>query len=558
MPDSPQEPEKPLAASIDPVFDRIKFEMVALLALFAIVASFTTRWWLVQSPLHMDEYTYLFVGRLFQLGESWPTLTYIFGADFNWHIFGWAFSLLDSHLSARFLSLFFAFLSLVGVYFLVNAVWRSRFQAVFSVLLLSVTAPHMYISSIATYDILAFCLFTWSMFFFWKLALAESASDSDDLVAEKVENQQAQYKFCAGSILLIGACLSKYVLVLYLPPLLLILLLFKPRFALPAMLVVGSALLLYTLLSRESLQVLYETQILITQSANIGRQDLLIRMYSLVGWIIGLLVLSYLIFTLVRPVFSNIRRYRKPGSRRRGITGITPQIAYLILALPLPLYHIASSNQIALIKHLNYFYLFIIPLIAFWIARTFDGITAFVGSHSENTGKASRMAVAGCVACVFAGFITQVVVSNIKTASELSRGFPDMSAAAGYWQSKRYDKEHSGRILSEDPYLFRYTALPDFPQALISETTFLDNDLDGSYSDQDVQDAIWDRKFAWVFLTDQIHPEENKLYRRLLSLRGYEQMVNEPYYLTGLLTGNRHGTVELYHLSQSKKVALSD
>ena len=168
------------------------------------------------------------------------------------------------------------------------------------------------------------------------------------------------------------------------------------------------------------------------------------------------------------------------------------------------------------------------------------------------------MAVAGCVACVFAGFITQVVVSNIKTASELSRGFPDMSAAAGYWQSKRYDKEHSGRILSEDPYLFRYTALPDFPQALISETTFLDNDLDGSYSDQDVQDAIWDRKFAWVFLTDQIHPEENKLYRRLLSLRGYEQMVNEPYYLTGLLTGNRHGTVELYHLSQSKKVALSD
>ncbi len=558
MTDLSQELAEPPVAVDDPVCKRIQVKIVLILAVFAILTSAVARWWLLHSPLHMDEYTYLFVGRLFELGESWPTLTYIFGADFNWHMFGWAHSILDNHLSARLLSLFFALLSLIGVYFLVNSVWHSKLQATCSVLLLSITAPHIYISSIATYDVIAFCLFTWAMFFFWKLALDESASDSEDLVAEKVASQRAQYWFFVGSMLLIAACLSKYVLILYLPPLLLLLLIFKPRFVLPAVLLVGGALLLYVFVNKDSLQVLYETQILITQSANIERQDLIFRMVSLVSWLMGLLLFVWLIYSIIRPAVSGSNISQGSNSSNLRLPGVTPQLAYLLLATPLPLYHIISSNQIALMKHLSYFYLFTVPLIAYGITQVFRLICNYVSDSPENSNKTARMFLGACTVCVFSAFIVQVIISNAKTANQLSRGFPDMTATTDYWQSKRYESEHSGRILSEDPYLFRYAALPDFPQALISETTFLDNDLDGAHSRQDVRDAIWDRKFSWVLLTDQIHPEENHLYRRLLSLRGYELAVSKPYFVSGLLSGNRHGNVELYHLSKSKKIALSD
>lgn len=84
----------------------------------------------------------------------------------------------------------------------------------------------------------------------------------------------------------------------------------------------------------------------------------------------------------------------------------------------------------------------------------------------------------------------------------------------------------------------------------------MDNNLDGEYTSQDVQDAIWDYKFKWVLLTDQIHPKDNILYRRLLSLRGYEAVVRHPYSLTPLLTGNRNGVVELYQL-RDKVIAVS-
>ena len=198
---------------------------------------------------------------------------------------------------------------------------------------------------------------------------------------------------------------------------------------------------------------------------------------------------------------------------------------------------------------MNYFYLFALPLVACAIVDIAKGARAYLhqAKSAENRPWLGLSSVS-LVLVVVGGLAAQLVVSNLRIAADLSKGFPDISAAADYWQKSRLDKNNSGRILSEDPYLFRFAALPDFPQALISETTFLDNNQDGEYTSQDVKDAIWDHKFKWVLLTDQIHPQENRLYRRLLLLRGYEAVVRQPYSLTPLLTGNRNGVVELYQL----------
>ena len=69
--------------------------------LVLIIAAIATRLLLVSLPLNMDEYDYLFVTRMFAAGDSWPTLTYIFGADFNRHLMGWAEALANGPAGAR-------------------------------------------------------------------------------------------------------------------------------------------------------------------------------------------------------------------------------------------------------------------------------------------------------------------------------------------------------------------------------------------------------------------------------------------------------------------------
>ena len=548
----PGEPAEVHAAGVRPFCLRSKI-VAGLVALGVLVVALAARWLLVSSPLHMDEYNYLFVGRLFHLGESWPTLTYIFGADFNWRLLGWAYSISNTPESARFIAAVAGLFSLIAVYMMVYVVWKSRLRAIVTIMLFALMAPHIYISSLATYDIVAFCLFCWGMVFLWSLMLSEPipkfVSDIDDISLISSMRRRSRILLICTAVLIVAAVLSKYVLILYLPCLLFVVLLYKPRYALPAMLMVGGLLSIYAWQARESLMVLYQTQILITQSANINRFELFKRFSYLLCWTVVLLAfVNILNFGLRRiPAWRSLLADSMGGS---NITeSLKPKFLFLMLALPLPVYHLASSNQIASIKHLNYFYLFALPLVACAIVDIAKGARAYLhqAKSAENRPWLGLSSVS-LVLVVVGGLAAQLVVSNLRIAADLSKGFPDISAAADYWQKSRLDKNNSGRILSEDPYLFRFAALPDFPQALISETTFLDNNQDGEYTSQDVKDAIWDHKFKWVLLTDQIHPQENRLYRRLLLLRGYEAVVRQPYSLTPLLTGNRNGVVELYQL----------
>lgn len=546
------DPAEVHVAGVRPLCLRTKI-VAGLFVLGVLGIALAARWLLVSSPLHMDEYNYLFVGRLFQLGESWPTLTYIFGADFNWRFLGWAYSISNTSESARLIAAATGIFSLVAVYMMVKVVWGSRLRAVVTIMLFALMAPHIYISSLATYDVVAFCLFCWGMVFLWSLLLSDPipkvVSDIDDIgIISNMRRRNRILLICTG-ILIVTAVLSKYVLILYLPCLLIVVLLYKPQYALPAIVLVGGLLALYAWQARDSLVVLYETQILITQSANISRSELFVRFTKLLGAVVILMVVvNVLNFVLHKiPVWRSL--IPENDKRQKTKDSLKPKLLFLMLSLPLPVYHLASSNQIASIKHLNYFYLFALPLVACAIVDIASSARTYL-HQAKAADKRPWIGISSCslVLVMIGGLSAQLLVSNLRIAADLSKGFPDLSAAADYWQKSRSDKANSGRILSEDPYLFRYAALPNFPQALISETTFFDNNLDGEYTSQDVQDAIWDYKFKWVLLTDQIHPQDNILYRRLLSLRGYEAVVRHPYSLTPLLTGNRNGVVELYQL----------
>jgi len=510
--------------------------------LILIAAALVIRWLFLSLPLNMDEYDYLFVSRMFRAGDSWPTLTYIFGADFNWHLIGWAESVIGGPAGARIAVGIFGLLSLFALYSLVLVVWKSRLQAILAVVFLAGSAPHAYISSLVTYDVIAFCLFAWSMVPLWRLLAAGPMKHGALIHSPPLSLPREVYLFVIASALLIAAVLSKYVLLLYLPALLLVVVVMRARYAIPAIVLVTTALGGYAWMFSDSLQVLFETQLLQTQSANVTRPALLETFWQVIGWILLLQVVLYMVYLSIQS--SAVHRGTQEVDSLRSMRA---PLAFLFLALPLPVYHLFASNQIAAVKHLVYSVFFLAPVLALAVVRILDEAHKIVKSHAREPRGAQLFGMFTGLA-VAVGLMFQVVVNNVVVAADLSRGLPDLSEPMKFWKNNRHLSKESGQILSEDPYLFRYAALPGYPQSFIKETTFLDNDLDGSFTSRDVRDAIWDRKFGWVLLTDQIHPKDNILYRRLLQLRDYQPVVRYPYALSSLLTGNRNGMVELYLL----------
>ena len=126
----------------------------------------------------------------------------------------------------------------------------------------------------------------------------------------------------------------------------------------------------------------------------------------------------------------------------------------------------------------------------------------------------------------------------------MEAGYPDVEGLVTHLDDKPMPTEST--ILSEDPYLFRYLQFSELPQDQIKETSWLDNDKDGNHTHQDVLDALWDRKFSVVLLTDAIHPDKNQQYRNILQQRGYTQSYIEPYQLSNVMTTNQTGQISLY------------
>lgn len=441
---------------------------------------------------HMDEYDYLFVGKTLLATDHWPTHTYIFGWDINWLILAWGETVFGGLHGARIIASFFGVVSLIGMYAFVYTLWRNHTIALIAGLLLGFECAHLYTSALATYDIICFTAFTCAL----PLVLLASHSERNQLVWTILSS-------CALSI----AVLSKYIAVVYLPFIAVYVLWHSPRHAFIGILFICTVLTVYVTLNFDQLKILYEVQIKGTHNANATLRDILFRTFRQ--------QMAILLFAAFAIIYSLMTRQFE----------IKKILLLAVFSLPLFIYHLVGQNVISLQKHLVFSSLFLLPIIAWWLYEFYD--------------KGGRTNLNGAVVLLcLAGF----AIINNDTLSTMRSSYPDASKISTVAEQIK----PTDYVLSEDPYLFRYLLIDTVAQNQISETSWLDNNLDGKFERRDVQQAIWDKKFDYVFLNDQLHQNFNMLLRRMLYLRNYELVFQNHYQLETMSGKRRYGAISMH------------
>ena len=475
--------------------------------LFAIVAaSLYLRFQFNFNAGHMDEYDYLFVGKQLLSGESWPSHTYIFGSDFNWYVLGWGEQMFGGLAGARMIAACFGLLSLLGMYWLVYSLWQRHLTAIIATCLLALQPLQLFISRFATYDIISFALFT--------LALAPLY-----LACQQPERFQRR-NLILSIILMSLAVMSKYVVILYMPLIAGLAFLGNRKAGFIFGAAVGSILLAYMAYHWDALKTVYEIQIVGVHGAGNSTPDFIlgaVRTY-----------LSFLSIAWMVAMFWVISQHKKGFWRER----IVRQLGFLlILALPMAIYHFNALNMIALYKHLVYACFFLVPALAWLLTKLVD---------SADLSWMRQGLAAGIVILLCHGGYQQLKTIEVAYA--------DVTPVINQTQKALTSED---TILSEDPYLFRYLGQSLIQQSQIKETGWLDNNLDGKHEHQDVIDAVWDKKFSYVFLNDQLHFELNKKLRGILKQRGYKSLIDIPYQLSDVMSRQTKGSLSLYQRVQA-------
>jgi len=440
----------------------------------------------------MDEYDYLFVGKTLLAGNHWPTHTYIFGWDWNWLLLAWGDNNLGGISGARHIASLLGIISIAGMYCFTLVLWRNKTTALFAALLLSMEAAHLFTSRLATYDIISFTFFVWSL--------------PAVLLACKAAKYQWLWTLLSAA-LLVAAVLSKYTALLYLPFIAAIVLFNAPTQAIIGILLIASALGAYVFMHFDQLEVLYNIQINGAHDKNATALDIAIRAMRQLPILLFLsaLAIGYSIFCA-----------------RRQLPGI---LLLVTMALPLFAYHLLGQNVISLQKHLVYSSLFLIPVVAWGLQRIIENIQL---TSARLLSLTSALLIFG--------------LSNYQQLQVMRTSYPDVQAFVPFAQHIQAKES----VLSEDPYLFRYLLQDKVSQTQINETTWLDNNRDGLHEHRDVQHAVWDRKFDYVFLNDQQHATGNATLRDMMQLRGYATLLYQPYKLTTMSGTERVGVMSLH------------
>lgn len=488
-----------------------------LLFLIILIVAVTVSLWLrVQFNFnagHMDEYDYLFVGKRLLSGATWPSYSYIFGSDLNWYVLGLGDRWLGGLSGARTVAGLFGLLSLAGVYGFVYCLWSRHITACLAVALMSLQSIQLFISRFATYDIISFAYFS--------LALTP-------LLLACTRDGRRKYIYLLVAIALMSlAITSKYIVILYLPLLAGLAFLRAPHIGLLFGIAVGVILLCYIQWHWDALQTLYRVQIQGVHGVGNGSVQYIVT--TTLGYL-GVLLVGW----LVAMMWSI--------GCRSGPARLTPDLKklllLLLLALPMAVYHLNAHNMISLFKHLVYATLFLIPAVA-WL------LTRLLISQKHSGLKQVLASI----------FIIFISVINYQQLKSMEKAYANVTPVI---KLARLNLSPTATVLSEDPYLFRYLGEGVLPQAQIKESGWLDNNLDGNYEAQDVIDAIWDRKFGYVFLNDQLHPTLNKKLRKILKMKRYKPLVNETYQITDVMSRQVTGKLSLYQRVPPKQEKYSD
>lgn len=452
---------------------------------------------------HMDEYDYLFVGKTLLAGNNWPTHTYIFGWNINWLLLAWGDLTFGGISGARLIASLLGVLSIAGIYCFVLVLWRNKTTALIAALLLSLEGAHLYTSKLATYDIISFTFFVWAL--------------PAVLLACGATKHRWLWTVCSAS-LLVAAVLSKYTAAIYLPFIATMVLFYAPKQAIAGIVLIAGAIGTYAFIHFDQLEVLYSIQISGAHDKNATSVDIALRS--------GRQLFILLIFAIIAIGYSLI--YAR--------TAFPRILLLLAMGLPLIMYHLLGQNVISLQKHLVYSSLFLIPIAAWGMQQ----ITTPIRSSKR------RIMLLACSLSLFG-------LSNLQQLEVMQSSYPDVHAVvpfAALIQAKE-------SVLSEDPYLFRYLLHDKVSQSQINETTWLDNNKDGLHEHKDVQHAVWDRKFNYVFLNDQQHANRNEKLRKMLVLRGYSTLLHQPYELTTMSGTTRSGIISLHARTDSNLTMLN-
>ena len=489
---------------------RLPLLFLAVLALLLAVSAYL-RLQFDFNAGHMDEYDYLFVGHRLLSGLGWPSYTYIFGSDLNWYLLGLGDRLLGGLSGARMVSGIFGLLSLLGMYFFVYVLWRSRLIALIAASLLALQSIQLFISRFATYDIISFACFS--------LALAP-------LILACQKTDRSRYLYLLLSVVLMSlAVTSKYVVILYMPLVAGLALLRSPKIGFSFGALVGAILIAYVALHWEALQRLYEVQIKGVHGTGNGSFEYIIWSEIKYLW---LPLSAWLIAVVWRALEYGRGFWRDRQWHQLLLLGL--------FALPMAAYHLNALNMISLFKHLVYSLYFLIPASAWLIGMVLK----------EKDFRYLKQSLAS-IAVVGFSFLSYQQLLEMETA------YADVSPIL---QQVDGELNHQSTILSEDPYLFRYLGVDTIPQIQIKESGWLDNNRDGKHEAKDVIDAIWDSKFSYVYLNDQLHPSLNVKLRKMLALKKYQPLWSENYEISDVMSRKTKGTMSLYRRTESPRLSL--
>lgn len=460
---------------------------------------------------HIDEYDYLFVGKQLLAGKQWATYGYIFGSNLNWYILGLG-EAVGGLPGARAVAGLFGLLSLVGVFFFVRQLFQSVAVAWLGVALFAMQAAHIFISRFATYDIIALAFFS--------LSLAPL------LAACQREGRQRYLALLVAMALCALAVTSKYVVVVYVPLLTLLALWLSPLvglwFGLGMALVLGT----YVGWHWQDLQGLYNIQIKGTHGANASYAYIL-RLESL-----------YLALPLLLWLVALVWQWQQ--QQKQALHDRTTQIllTLLVFALPLLVYHLHGKNMISLYKHLVYALLFLTPAMAWLLWQVLQ----------QFRFRWDAQAVAAAVVIGMVGL-------NYTLLRDMEQGYPDVRPVV---EALTAQPLANATIASEDPYVMRYAAFGKLSQNHIKELGWMDNNMDGKFEKKDVVEALWDKKFTYVFLTNLIQPQTNHDLRGVMQSRGYQQVLAIPWQTSEVMSRQKNGVLELYKTTLPPRLPASE
>ncbi|MEM1181691.1 MAG: phospholipid carrier-dependent glycosyltransferase [Acidobacteriota bacterium] len=435
---------------------------------------------------HMDELDYLYVGERLLQGETWPTQTYIFSSDLPLWILAAGDRFAGGYLGARGLAGLLGALSLIFVGRAVSRSLADPVAAFWALLLLAVSASHLFISRLATYDIIAFVLLA-------------AALDALSFARKRRSPKGA----LLASLLMAAATLAKYPAGA-LWPVGFLAFVRRPRLLAAYTVPFGALLTLYAVLEKQELTVLVERQLLGTHGPNASYAAVAT---AAAGYLWPLALAALAGFAVARGKVRSVILVASLG------------------AWPLVVYHLQGRNLISLYKHLVFSVLFLAPAASVAFARL------------SRAGARGRLAAAALVAA-FAS-------ANAAEVRRMEQSFPDVRAMA---EVLRRHVDAETRILSEDPYLPRYLFADVVAAEQISETTWYDHDGDGRYSAADVAAALAAGGFDVVVLTGVTSPELHDLLATGLLEARYRKVFSEAFATSSVMGRRRFGHLEIHVL----------